>query len=57
MKKVFMRILDLANYEGNVTEANLYKSGKYANVKYENEKGEVFALTVSKEENEVKADD
>ena len=57
MKKLFMRLLDIANCEGDVTEANLYKSGKYATVKFETEKGEVFTLTVSKEENEVKADD
>lgn len=56
MKKVFMRILDLANYEGDVIEANLYSGGEFASVEYETEKGEVFAIRISKKEKEVKAD-
>lgn len=54
MNKIFMRILDLANYEGNVTEANLYEGGNFLNVKYENEKGEVFSISVTKKEKEEK---
>lgn len=57
MKKVFMRILDLANYEGDVTEANLYRHGKYATIKFETPEGEIFTISVTKEEKEEKAND
>lgn len=57
MNKIFMRILDFANYVGNVTEANLYECGDFLNVKYENEKGEVFSISVTKKEKEEKEND
>ena len=57
MRNLCMRILDVANYEGDVTEANLYKGGKYATVKFETQNGETVTLSISKEEKEVKADE
>lgn len=46
-----MTLLDMLDGRGNIIEASLYKSGKYANVTVETEDGE-YTFSVSKAEND-----
>ena len=51
MKDLFMcLLLNMVNH-GNLTEANLYSSGKYATLTLENENG-IFNISIMKEDEE-----
>ena len=49
MKRLFMRLLlELKDY-GDITEANMYKGGKFSYITLENEDG-VYTVNITKEE-------
>lgn len=49
MKQLFLQLLALLNVKGNITEASLYKNGKYSNITVELEDG-IYSISISKEE-------
>lgn len=48
MKELFLLLLNSLKNEGNILEANLYRSGNYSSVTVETENGK-FSITVARE--------
>ena len=48
MKKIFMRLLDVFDLMGNITEALMYSTGDFSRIKVETEQGN-YSITISKE--------
>lgn len=48
MKSIFLDLLGVAEDHGNITEANMYESGYFSNVKFVTESG-TYTISVSKE--------
>ena len=51
MKDLFMTLLLIMAEKGSLTEANMYASGKYSNMKIKTESG-TYSISISKEEEE-----
>ena len=48
MKDLFIKIFDLADFKGDITEAIMYEGGTFAKVKFVTEDG-TYTLSISKE--------
>lgn len=51
MKSIFLDLLGVAEDHGNITEANMYESGYFSNIKFVTESG-TYTISVSKEKEE-----
>ena len=50
MKSLFMTILRRLDESENITEALMYESGKFAEIKFKSEDGSTYSIAISKEE-------
>ena len=55
LKKLFVKLLNALNFEGDITEATMYKSGTFATIKAKIE-GDNYTFTITKEKEENKGD-